>query len=305
MTFRFDLVDLRLFAHVVEAGSITAGADAARMALAAASARVLAMEDTLGAPLLLRAKRCVQPTAAGQALLLHARGVLQQMERLNGDLSPFSRTLKTQVRLWCNTVAMQEYIPDLLGRYLVAHPHVNIVLQEREGHEVVAALTEGQADVGIVREHTDTHELETRSFLPDRLVLVTPPGHPLALAAEQGPVELSQADACDIVGLQRGIALQDLWDSRVAQRGRRLNYRARVASFDAQCRLVARGAGVAVMPFTSARRHARLLDIHIVPLAEAFTAFALRLCVRGWADQAPHVQALVDHLLQPPEWPAP
>jgi DNA-binding transcriptional LysR family regulator len=300
MSFRFDLVDLRLFAHVVEGGSITAGAAAAGLALAAASARLLAMEDTLGAPLLLRLNRGVQPTASGQALLLHARQVQQRLELLNAELGPHSRTLRARVRLWCNTVAMHEYIPDLLGDYLLAHPQVNIELQERAGNEVVHALAEGHADIGIVRDHTDTFELETHAFQPDRLVLVAPPGHPLALAAGQGPVKLEQADACDIVGLQRGIALQDIWDSRVAQRGRRLNYRVRVGSFDAQCRLVARGAGVAVMPLTSAQRHARRLDIRIVPLAEPFTAYALKLCVRRLDEQPQHVRRLVDELLRAP-----
>lgn len=299
MTFRFDLVDLRLFSQVVEAGSITAGAEASRMALAAASARLLAMEESLGATLLLRVNRGVQITPLGQALLQHARGVLQQMERLNGDLSPYGNRIKAQVQLWCNTVAMQEHIPDLLGDYLVAHPHVNVHLREHAGAEVVQALTEGAADIGIVREGTDVFELETFSLQPDRLVMVTPRGHALALAAESGPVAWAQADEHAVVGLQRGIALQDIWDVRVAQRGRRLNYRVRVSSFDAQCRLVARGAGIAIMPLSSARRHARLLEIDIVPLTEAFSAFALRLCVRRLTELPAHARALVDALLQP------
>ena len=50
------------------------------------------------------------------------------------------------------------------------------------------------------------------------------------------------------------------WDHRAAQRGRQLNYRIRVGSFDEQCRLVARGAGIVLMPQSTAERHARALD---------------------------------------------
>ena len=49
---RFDLADLSLFRHVVEAGSITAGAARANLALAAASTRIRNMEEALGAALL-------------------------------------------------------------------------------------------------------------------------------------------------------------------------------------------------------------------------------------------------------------
>src|SRR5439155_59651 len=62
---RFDLVDLNLFRHIVEAGSITRGAERAHLALAAASTRVRHMEQALGAPLLVRGRQGVAPTQAG------------------------------------------------------------------------------------------------------------------------------------------------------------------------------------------------------------------------------------------------
>ena len=49
---RFDLTDLKLFCDVVDAGSITAGAARANLALAAASTRIRGMEQTLGVALL-------------------------------------------------------------------------------------------------------------------------------------------------------------------------------------------------------------------------------------------------------------
>ena len=59
---QFDLTDLSLFRHVVEAGSITHGAERAHLALAAASTRIRNMEKSLGAPLLLRSRQGVIPT---------------------------------------------------------------------------------------------------------------------------------------------------------------------------------------------------------------------------------------------------
>ena len=61
---RFDLTDLRLFAHIADAGSLTHGAERAGLALPSASERVKAMEETLGVPLLQRDRRGTQPPAA-------------------------------------------------------------------------------------------------------------------------------------------------------------------------------------------------------------------------------------------------
>ena len=76
----FDLVDLNLFRHIVEAGSITHGAERAHLALAAASTRVRNMEEALGASLLVRGRQGVTPTQAGRTLLAHARAILRQAE---------------------------------------------------------------------------------------------------------------------------------------------------------------------------------------------------------------------------------
>src|SRR5271154_7587050 len=89
IAMRFDLADLSLFRHVVEAGSITHGAERAHLALAAASTRIRNMEDVLGVPLLTRGRQGGTPTQAGRTLLQHARAILRQSERLHEDLSAY------------------------------------------------------------------------------------------------------------------------------------------------------------------------------------------------------------------------
>ena len=93
---RFDLTDLSLFRHVVEAGSITHGAGRAHLALAAASTRIRHMEEALGAPLLVRARQGITPTQAGRTLLQHARIMLGQAERLREDLGAYAGGLAGQ-----------------------------------------------------------------------------------------------------------------------------------------------------------------------------------------------------------------
>ena len=84
---RFDLVDLRLFLHVAEARSITYGAEKANLALPSASERIRGMEAVLGTPLLIRDRRGVSLSPAGQCLAEHARVIVQQVERMRGNLA--------------------------------------------------------------------------------------------------------------------------------------------------------------------------------------------------------------------------
>src|SRR5262245_50764961 len=100
---RFDLTDLRLFVEVVDAGSITAGAERSALALAAASTRIRNMEAALGAPLLARSRQGVTPTAAGRMLLKHARTLLAQAARMREDLSAYAGGRSGEVKLLANT----------------------------------------------------------------------------------------------------------------------------------------------------------------------------------------------------------
>jgi molybdate transport repressor ModE-like protein len=90
---RFDLIDLRLFLLVIEAGSITHGATQANLSLPSASARLRGMEEMIGHPLLERGRRGVEPTPAGDALAHHARIVLRQIEQMRGELGEYSKGL--------------------------------------------------------------------------------------------------------------------------------------------------------------------------------------------------------------------
>src|SRR5256885_9983235 len=180
MPVRFDLSDLSLFRDIVEAGSITGGAERANLALAAASTRIRNMEDTLGAALLVRGRRGTTPTQAGRTLLQHARASLRQAERLREDLGAYAGGLAGQIKVLSNTNALTEFLPEALSSFLAAHPQVSVDLEERLSDEIVGLIAEGVADIGIVAGTVDVSTLETYSFRKDRFVLVVARDHPLA-----------------------------------------------------------------------------------------------------------------------------
>jgi DNA-binding transcriptional LysR family regulator len=290
---RFDLVDLRLFATVVEAGSITGGALRLNLAIAAASTRIRNMEATLGTPLLHRGRQGVQATEAGRTLVQHARILLQQAERMLGDLGQYAEGLRGQVRLLSNTNALTEFLPETLSAFLAAHPQVNIDLEERLSDEIVAAVADGTADIGIVAGTVATVGLEALPFRTDRFLLVTAAGHPLAA---NRCITFAEALDWDFVGLDRTSALQRFLAEKAERHGRRLKLRVQLRSFDAVCRLVECNVGVGVVPATTAERQARTMAIRRIELADDWAIRKLVICVRRAADLPLYASQLVRHL---------
>jgi len=289
----FDLIDLRLFLHVAEAGSITAGAACSGLALASASARVRGMEEQAGVPLLERGRRGVEPTPAGRTLLHHARLVTGQMERMRGELGEYARGLKGHVRLLANTAAAAEYLPDILATFLAANPSVDVDLDERPSPEVAQAIGEGLADVGIAADHTDLSGLVVMPFRTDRLILVVPRGHPLA---RRRRVDFAEALGSELVGLSGDSALGGHLAEHAARTGVLMRTRVRVRGLDAACRMVARGAGVAVVPEAAARRWDGEGALALVPLEESWAERRLVVVVRRLDTLPSHARRLAEHL---------
>jgi len=291
---RFDLVDLRLVLNVADAGNITQGAARSGLALASASERIRDMERELRAPLFERQRRGVIPTAAGLALVHHARLVTRQLEAMRGELSDFAKGLRGRVRVLSNTAATLEFLPQLLGPFLATHPRLDIEVEERPSPEIVRGVARGRAEIGIVADAVDAAaELETFPFAEDRLVLVTPARHALA---NKRRLAFRETLAHDFVGLPVGSALQEHLDGHAARAGGALRLRVRLPGFDAICRVVESGIGVAVVSKVAADRCRKSRKIKVVPLSDPWALRHLRLCVKAERSLPAHARTLLDFL---------
>lgn len=288
----FDFTDLRLFIAVTEAGSITAGADRACLSLASASARIRGLEQQAGVQLLARGARGVQTTQAGERLLGHARLLLQQSERLRGDMAEFSPDNACHLRILANTVAASAFLPELLADYLLLNPQTDIALEELPSTAICQSILDQTADIGIVANHADLRGLENYPFRQDRLVLALPVDHPLARRAS---VSFSETLAYDFIGLSDDSALQKHLAQHAVRSGCPMRLRARAGSFEVVCRMVSRGAGIAVVPEEIARQSPGM-PVRIMALDDAWATRQLSIVVRQLAELPLPAQRLIAFL---------
>lgn len=272
----YDLTDLELFLQVVDQGSITRGADRAHLSLAAASARITAMEKALGAKLLDRHRRGVVPSPTGWLLVAHARAIVGQLGRMRGELARCSDGLQPALTVLANTSATHTLLPTAVANFLSAHSDVDIELQERPSHEIVAAVTDGRAELGIIADTVDSGQLECLTLRPDRLVVIVPAGHPLA---DREQIAFSACLKYPFLGFTQGNPLQEHLSGQTQPLGLRPHYRAHLPSTDAICAAVTAGVGIAVVPALAvARWFSR--DLRTVGLSNAWAHRNLLLCYR-------------------------
>ncbi|WP_172823061.1 LysR substrate-binding domain-containing protein [Hydrogenophaga sp. RAC07] len=297
MSEPFDLITLRVVVAVAECGSISAGSDRVHLALGAASARISALEATLGVRIFERSSRGVRATPTGHLLVQRGRELLADADRLALDLIDVGQGLQGSVRVMANTSALLEVLPQGLDAFARRFPLIRVEIEERSSPDIPLPVLEGRADLGIVDIAHPLQGLRLVDFFSDTLMLIAPRSHALASRRE---VKLTDFLHEELVCLTDGNAISSRMLSAAALLGHQLRIRMQMRSFDAVCRMVAGGLGVGVLPVEAIAPQLAHLPIVAVPLDETWAFRTHRLATRESEAPSAAAQSLIDTLLATP-----
>ncbi len=290
-----DLKSLRLLVAVCDRANIKAAAADAHIEPSAISKRIAQLEAAVGTPLLRRHRRGVEPTAAGLALVEHARNLLFTADRIHADLAAFGRGIKGQVKLVASASAIAQWLLDDIAEFMRedASRDIQVDIEERVSRDVVRIVAQGGASLGVCWDDVDFQGLDRRAYRRDELALAVPRGHPLA---RRRTVAFDQTLDHDHVGLPPETAVHTMLGRAAARAGRSIRYRAIVSNFDAELRVVAAGLGISVTPRRIAERYAPLYGIRVVGLADPFAQRRFAVCSRDPAFLQPAALRLAGFL---------
>ncbi len=291
---RPDLSSLALFIRVAEAKSITKAAAASHIALAAASRRIAQLEDQFGVELLHRSARGVDLTAAGEALLFHARRMMEQVDEMRAEISDYTMGAKGMVRMQANASALAQYLPGDLASFSAAHPAIKVSLGEERSSAIVAALLGGGADVGIVMEGAEGADaLQLFDYRADTLVALVPVRHPVRARS----IAFEKLLDHDFVGLESNTVISRLCARQATLAGKPLRLRMQVQSFAVVVRLVQAGLGIGVLPLEAVHAFARSMGLRTVRLTDSWATRRMYVGVRQYDALPAAARQLVDHLV--------
>ena len=290
-----DLTTLRLFVQVCETRNIARAGEQAHLAGSAISKRLAQLEDTVGVKLLTRRRHGVEPTEAGETLLEHARSILGSSERIERDMSAYSAGVRGQVRILASVSALAESLPADIAAFLKHETHggIHVDIEERQSTGVVRGVREGVAALGICWDAADFQGLETRPYRADRLGVIMPRNHPLA---RRKKLRFAQTLDYEHVVMPVNSALLRLLQSAAGQENKVLNYRVAVSNFDSAFRVVQAGLAINVAPVEIAAPYARVHDLKVIELTDAWARRRFALCMRSAGSLGAASALLLDYL---------
>jgi DNA-binding transcriptional LysR family regulator len=290
-----DLTSLRLFVAVCESRNIARAAEQQAMVGSAISKRLSALEHAVGTSLLVRRRRGVEPTPAGETLLEHARVVLARLALVERDMAAYAAGVRGHVRVLATRSAIAESLADDVASFLklAAHRDIRVDIEEAVSTQVLRGVREGSAALGVCWDAADLRGLQTRPWRDDRLAVVMPAGHALAGHAQ---LSFAQTLPYEQVGLPPESAVQVMQQRAAALLGQSVRHRMVTATFDAALRVVRAQLAIAILPGELATPYASAFGLKVTPLTDDWARRRFALCCREESSLTPAARLLLEHL---------
>jgi len=254
---------LRAFVETVRTGSIRKASEVLRVAPSSVSRHIAILENEMGTALFVRRAGGVELTHAGKLVAEYAESVLVNYDTLRTDLNDMRGTQRRLLSL-ALVESVASYGPiNAVSKLFAKYPTISFNVRLMPAPRVTDAVIQGEVDIGVSFCAEPNVQLLTLTRIPEPIVLVVPPGHPLASAAE---VQLADVRAMPLALPDVDFGIRRIIDHACAERGIRLAPVLTSNVFGTLKDFVRCGSGVAILPSRAVARDVQAGNLKSIPL---------------------------------------
>ncbi len=260
-----ELDQLETFLAVASFGGFHRAAEALHISQPAISARIKALEISLGAQLLVRSRSGFTLSAAGRSLRPHAEQLLRAAAQARQAVQELRPDNSGPLQIAAALSICVYFLPDVLKQFQKTHP--KLVINLRSGHSkgVLDMVLEGEAEIGLARS-LNHPEVETISLRDDPLLLMA---GPTRKKNRLRSAKLEEVAAWPLIFYERGSSDWSLTQSLFRRAGMLPNAALEVDSIETAKRMVERGLGLAFLPRIAVAKELRLRRLSVVRITDA------------------------------------
>ena len=252
-----DLRSLKYFTVVAQELNITRAAEKLNMSQPPLSNQLKALEEELGVTLLIRGKRHLQLTEAGNLLLRRANQILELADKTRQELADLKDGLSGTISIGI----VEGRAPFLVSRWISGFreefPRIQYSLWNGSSDDVLDRLYRGLVDIAVIAAPYDTEHLEGFQVGREPWVAIIPAGHPLA-KVEGKQISLSSLAGEPLIVPSRKSRVDAIrkWFREI---GEEPNIICEMSNYLDAVALSERGVGISIFPQTTYTPNALLV----------------------------------------------
>jgi DNA-binding transcriptional LysR family regulator len=274
-----SLARFRYFEKVARLGSIRQAADALHIAPSAISRQIGNLEHEFGAELFEREGRGMRLTPAGQILARHVRGLLEDLDHARSALDDLTGLRRGHVRVWSVEGMVRDFVTAALADFRARYPAVTLEVTVAGTDEILAALLDDEADVGVAFNPLPHRGIATVAQIADPLFAVARPDHP---AAAESLLSLADLLRWPMAVADRAFGLRHLLDAAAKAAKVEIDPAFVTNSIEALRGFARSGMGTTILPRLSIERDIAAGLLAAVPLRDRALGVArVKICTRA------------------------
>ncbi|HVH86051.1 MAG TPA: LysR family transcriptional regulator [Terriglobales bacterium] len=251
-----DVHQLEVFLSVLETGSVTKGAERVHLSPAAVSLQLQSLADHLKTELFVRSGRKLSPTSMAFRLAEQARGVVDQMRRIESDFhgEPQEDTRPFHFATGVTTLVYRLGQPLRLLRKQYPRTELHVTVANTE--EIVAGLVDRRFDLGLISLPVAEPGITTIPLFDEDLLVVRPSSTRVR-GAQIGSIRVADLAGVPWLLYPKQSNMRTIIDAFFAHTGIEANVVMEAADTEAIKRLVESGFGYSILPAFALRGQSR------------------------------------------------
>src|SRR5271157_414839 len=287
-----ELMQMEMFAAVVEVRSVRGAAERVFRTQPAVSIAIRKLEEEFGASLFDRSKRYeYRLTQVGEALYSYATRMLHLRNEASAALGDICNLRAGRLRIGANESISLYLLPRLAEAFLKQHSKVRMEVKCERSESLLVELKERKLDLVLISFRPEDKELDAKFVMQDELVLITPPSHPLA-----GKERVEIGDLSDESVLVMDISQPSPWHRKISdafvKSNAPLHLTVENAPIETIKKMVGIGLGVGFVPLMCVRQERQRRELAVMEVEGLHEERSVWL-VRRRAIQSPAAKAFV------------
>ncbi len=291
-----DIKQLRYFLATVDHGNMTRAAESLHIAQPALSQQIAGLEREIGSKLLDRSVRGVRPTATGEVLYRHAKGLMRHVEDLKGAVTFQKEHPSGRVAIGVPGSTARILVIPLLAA-LRKYPGILIEITERPSSELSGLISQGSLDMAIAIDALPQRGVRIEPLFHEDLFVIVSPSLPLR---KPSGITLEQLARMPLVLPTAPNTIRTRLD--LAFLNANVNYElvAEISATDLLIHVVQHGAMCSVLPWSAIHLEVKEKRLRAAPFLPAPITREVSLCSSedvGLSEAAHIVRELVLDIL--------
>jgi LysR family transcriptional regulator, nitrogen assimilation regulatory protein len=284
-----DLRQLRYFAGIVQAGSLSRAADQLHVAQSALSHHLASLEAELGRQLVTRGQKGVVLTEAGHAFYRHTEAILRHVESARQAARSALNIPSGRVSLGFPAVLTPLLSYELLSRVRSLYPQILLHISDANGWLLRERLLNGRLDLAVLFVGQHERGLAVEPLVLEDLFYVT-------ADEDTSPIRIADAVQRPLLVASLGSNIRHVVQEALKKHGLTITPVAEIDMTSTLRRAIASGIGNSIMPWSALYDDEGKVVLNYRPFADAKLERPVALCFSDVGQRSPAVEAVAETL---------